>query len=229
MLENIPKKEKAIKLRREGKTYSEILKVIPVAKSTLSEWFRKVKLSKREFQALTERKLSAIRRGGQAKHNQRLERAEKIKNNALSDIRKISKRELWLIGTTLYWAEGSKEKEYYPGSGIRFSNSDPKMIVVFLKFLNEILKISDDQICMEIYIHKNSKNNIQKVKEYWSKITNKQLDTFNKIYYKKNKIKTNRKKIDDLYYGLIRVKVKSSSSLLRMVMGWSEGIYNKCV
>ncbi len=229
MLENVPKKEKAIKLRREGKTYSEILKVIPVAKSTLSEWFREVKLSKREFQVLTERKLSAIKRGGQAKHLQRLKRAEEIKNKAFSDIKSISKRELRLIGTTLYWAEGSKEKDYYPGSGIRFSNSDPKMIVVFLKFLKEVLEVSDDGICVEIYIHQNSKNSIEKVREYWSKITNKNVDTLNRIYYKKNIIKTNRKKIGDLYYGLIRVKVKSSSSLLRRIMGWSEGIYNKCV
>lgn len=30
-------KEKAVELRKSGKTYSEILKEVPVAKSTLSE------------------------------------------------------------------------------------------------------------------------------------------------------------------------------------------------
>lgn len=50
-------KEKAVSLRKQGKTYAEILKEIPVAKSTLSEWFRDVKLSKPQVQRLTLRKL----------------------------------------------------------------------------------------------------------------------------------------------------------------------------
>src|SRR5574343_181567 len=101
VLVNISKKEKAINLRKEGKTYSEILKEIPVAKSTLSEWFRDVSLSKKQNQKLTQEKYT----------------------KAFGDVKNITKRELWLIGVVLYWAEGSKEKEYRPGSGINFNNS----------------------------------------------------------------------------------------------------------
>mgnify|MGYP000140241659 CR=1 FL=1 len=35
-------KEKAITMRKEGKTYSQILAVVPVAKSTLSLWLQDV-------------------------------------------------------------------------------------------------------------------------------------------------------------------------------------------
>jgi hypothetical protein len=28
------------------------------------------------------------------------------------------------MGTVLYWAEGTKEKDYRPGTGIEFTNSD---------------------------------------------------------------------------------------------------------
>ena len=53
-------KERAIKLRREGLSYSEILQKIPVAKSTLSLWLRSIGLSKKQVQRLTEKKLLAI-------------------------------------------------------------------------------------------------------------------------------------------------------------------------
>ncbi len=49
-------KEKAILLRRQGMTYSEILKIIPVAKSTLSEWFKSVSLSVSQKHNITVKK-----------------------------------------------------------------------------------------------------------------------------------------------------------------------------
>lgn len=225
MLDNKLKKEKAIKLRKEGKTYSEILKEVSVAKSTLSEWFRDVGLSVPEKQRLTAKKLEAAKRGGIAKHAQRIIRTQKIHQEALKDITHISKRELWLIGVALYWAEGSKEKDYHPGGNLRFGNSDPRMIELFLKWLKEILKISDDRIGIEILIHENSKNNISAVKQYWSKVVGWKVNRLTKVYYKKTKIKTNRRNIGNLYYGGIRVTVKSSSSLVRQIAGWTEAVY----
>lgn len=224
VLVNISKKEKAINLRKEGKTYSEILKEIPVAKSTLSEWFRDVSLSKKQNQKLTLKKLEAARRGGRAKRAQRIERTQEIYAKALTDVKNITKRELWLIGVALYWAEGSKEKEYRPGSGIQFNNSDPKMIQVFLKWLIVACEITKENIYFQIYIHENSRNNLNKVRSFWSKTTGFSIDCFQKIYFKKHQIKTNRKNIEDLYFGLIRVKVKSSSSLQRKISGWTEAI-----
>ncbi len=222
---NISTKERAIQLRKDGKTYSEILKEIPVAKSTLSEWFKEVNLSKRQIQKLTEKKLAASKRGGIAKRLQRLNRIKNIREEALKDIKHISDRELWLIGIVLYWAEGSKEKEYHPGSRLNFSNSDANMIKLYLKWLREVCKVMEDKIELEIYIHENSKNDIEKVKKYWSKVTNFSINRLRKIYYKKNKIKTNRRNKEDLYYGGIRVTVKSSSGLVRQVAGWTEAIY----
>lgn len=218
-------KENAVQMRKSGKTYSEILKEIPVAKSTLSLWLRDVGLSTKQFQRLTEKRLAAGKRGGEARRQQRIIKTQEILRNSLSDIKHISKRELWIIGIVLYWAEGSKEKEYQHGIGIRFSNSDPRIIQVFLRWLKEICNINEDRIGFEIYIHRNSQNNIDVVRKYWSKITKSKIEKFNTIYYKKNDIKTKRRNTKDLYYGLIRVRVSSSSSLLRQITGWSEAIF----
>ena len=143
----------AVELRKQGLSYSEILKEISVAKSTLALWLQSVGLSKKQKQRLTEKKLASAKRGGLKKKENRILRAKLIKEEAQKEIGQLSKREKWLIGVALYWAEGTKEKEWRPGSGIKFSNSDPLMIKLFLGWLTNICKIPKSQV-------KNDKNNI---------------------------------------------------------------------
>lgn len=217
-------KETALGLRRRGLSYSEILTSVPVAKSTLSLWLREVGLSKRQKQKLSDKKLQAALRGAQRRREQRLATTEKIQNLALQDIGEISRRELWLFGVALYWAEGSKEKEGNYGSGIQFTNSDPFMVKLFLKWLTESIGTKIDDIKFEIYIHENSKNNIEAVKEYWSKVTECPITFFTRTYFKKNKIKTDRRNTGNQYFGLLRIGVKASSGLNRRIAGWVRGI-----
>ena len=226
----LKEKEKAIKLRKRGFSYSEILKEIPVAKSTLSLWLRSVGLSKRQKQRLTEKKFAAILRGGATKRRQRIERTKQIKRTAKAEIKTISKKELWLMGIMLYWAEGTKEKEYRPGKNVQFMNSDAAMIKLFLRWLFKICKIEKERLVFSIYIHKNSKNNIEKVRDFWSLQTGFTKKYFSHVYFKKHKPKTNRKNIGDTYYGTLRVTVRASSGLNRKIAGWTEKIcqINNC-
>lgn len=223
-------REKAICLRKEGKTYSEILNAIPVAKSTLALWLKEVKLSKPQKQKFTNAKRLAALRGGQAKKKQRIEKQSKIILEAKSEIKNLSERELFLIGVALYWAEGSKEKEYQPGSGFQFSNMDPKMIQFFLFWLQKVCKIDRNMIIFNIFLHESHKARMAEVKKFWSKITGFPLDNFSTVYWKRNKLKkTNRKNTEEKYYGVLKIKVKKSSDLVRKVAGWSEGIFEKVV
>jgi hypothetical protein len=224
MFVKIELRNKAVALRKEGKTYSEIMKIVPVAKSTLSEWLRSVGMVKEVKQFFTEKRRLASLRGGQAKRRQRIERSNKIFNLAEGEIGKLSKRELWLIGTALYWAEGSKEKEGRPGSGINFSNSDPEMIILFLKWLTEIVGVKKEEIGCEIYTHDIFHDEVGRFQKFWSQKTGLPISYFKTVYFKRNKINTKRKNIGDLYNGQLRVKVYRSSSLNRQVTGWIRGI-----
>lgn len=217
-------KEKTISLRREGLSYSEILKEIPVAKSTLTLWLRSVDLSKRQKQRITEKRLAAALRGGEIRKNNRISIVRKIYEEAARDIHKISKRELWLMGVMLYWAEGSKEKEGRPGLGVQFTNSDPDMIKLFLKWLFEICAIKKENVYFDIFIHENHRNNINRAINFWSEITGYPNDSFSHIYFKKNIIKTKRKNVGDSYFGLIKIRVKASSGLNRKIAGWTKGV-----
>jgi len=225
MKSKIEEKQKAIKLRRQGLSYREILEHIPVAKSSLSLWLQSVKLAKRQKQRLTEKKLASGRRGAQKRKDIRIALTKQIKDKARKEIGKLSKRDLWLIGIALYWAEGSKEKEYSPGSRMVFSNSDPYMIKLFLEWLIKIVKIPKEKIYFSVYLHESHKNNLERVVNHWSKYTDFSKEGFSKIYFKKNKINTKRKNIGENYFGLLRISVIESSTLNRKIQGWTEGIY----
>lgn len=216
-------KPKAIILRRQGLSYSEILNKIPVAKSTLSLWLRAVGLSKKQKQILSAKKLAAAKRGGETRRKERIRITEEIKDQARKEVKKMSKQELWSMGIMLYWAEGSKEKDG-GNSQIIFSNSDPFMIKLFITWLKVCLKIPDERISYQIYVHENSKRNDDGVLKYWQKVTGASSQKFGKIYYKKHPIKSKRKNQSLDYYGLLRVGVKKSANLNRKIAGWIEGI-----
>src|SRR3989344_8742698 len=228
MIKKTEEKENAIALRKQGKTYSDILKVVPVAKSTLSIWLREVGIAKAQKQKFTEAKRLASLRGGQAKKKQRIEKQSKIFLEARSSIKNLSIYEFFLIGVCLYWAEGTKEKEYRPGSQVAFSNMDPKMIILFLKWLQNICKISKDMIGFEIMIHESHRERLDEVRTFWSKTTDFPLNKFSQVYFKNSKIKkTNRKNTGEKYHGVLKIKVRKSSDLVRKIASWSEGIFEE--
>lgn len=217
-------KIKAIKLREEGMSYSEILKIVPVAKSTLSIWLKSVDLSKSQQQRLTAKKLAAGKRGGAARKEARINTTAEIVDRSKKQIGAISKRELFLIGAVLYWAEGTKEKEGTPGSGIQFTNSDPKMLKIFLLWLRSVCMIDEEKIHFQIYIHKTSAARVREVVTYWSRNLGVREDRLGTVYFKKNKLTTNRKNTGEYYFGLVRIKVRGSSGLVRSISGWVNGI-----
>ena len=226
MIQKLLEKEKAIKLRKRGLSYNEILKRVPVSKSTLSLWLRSVRLAKRVEQRLTEKRIKGQQRGAQVKKEQRIRLTKEIKDKAIKEAGEIDKRNFWIIGTMLYWAEGTKQKEANPSQKVRFSNSDPWMVKLCYKWFREICAISLEDLNFEIYIHETA--NIEEAKRYWSRILNLPLTKFQKIRLKKHKIKTKRKNIGKNYHGLLAINVKRSTNLNRRIMGWIEGICKNC-
>lgn len=221
-------KQGAINLRKEGYSYSEILKQIPVAKSTLSLWLRSVGLSKRQQQRLTQKKLEAISRGAKRKREQRIALINKIYQDTEEDVKRITKRELWLMGIMLYWAEGAKQKEHNVSQAIKFSNSDPKIIRIFLNWLDTILNIKKEDIKFRICLHETAFNKLKAVQKYWSETTGFPIDKFQKLDWKKNKINTKRKNTGDNYFGLLNIYVARSTNLNRKIESWAKRIYENC-
>ena len=220
-------KESAVALRRKGLTYREILAQVPVAKSTLSLWLREVHLAQKQAQQLTERRKAAQLRGGAARRRQRLETTASIVGKSRTQIGKLNLREMWLIGLTLYWAEGSKEKLYAGASGVDFSNTDPRMIAFFIRWLQKCCKVELSRIYAHIYIHEYQKDRVNEARDYWARVSGLSPAHITGVYFKRHNPKSRRHSFNKEYYGTLRVRVKKSSGLMRQVQGWVEGVCEK--
>ena len=84
-------------------------------------------------------------------------------------------------------------------------------------------------IIFNIFLHQTHKNRLEEVKKYWAKVTNFPINNFETVYWKKNKLDTNRKNTGEKYYGVLKIKVKRSSDLVRKTAGWAEGIFEKII
>ena len=207
-------------MRKQGLSYNEILEKISVAKSTLSIWLRDVGIAKKQTQQLTEKRKLAQQKAQQACRNNRIKKEEEIISKAKSEVKKISQKELWLIGTTLYWAEGSKQKENNVSQGVSFGNSDPKMILLFHKWLTECCDITKERLYYRIYIHKTA--DLNKAKKFWSELLGEDIK---KVHLKNHNPKTLWKHINNNdYNGLLRIDVTRSTDLNRKIKGWILGI-----
>lgn len=217
-------KAKAIAFRKEGKTYSEILKKVPVAKSTLSLWLRDVGLSKTQKQKITVKKHKAQLRGGARRKEMRLTEVALMKELGVRDIKYISERELFLIGVVLYWGEGTKKSGQRPGSMVDFANSDPDMVRIFVRWLRQCCNICDDYMQVRLHLHISHKDREEALKQLWSKMIGLPLDNFSKTVYKKHNPKTLRYKTGSDYLGLVSIRVKRSTTLNRRILGWIYAI-----
>ena len=212
-------KREALALRKQGLSYNEILQHVPVAKSTLSVWLKNIGLAKAQKQRLTEKRRIAQRKAQQACRDKRIVRETEIVVNARKEIGRISRRELWLIGSALYWAEGSKQKINLVSQKVSFNNSDPQMILLFNKWMKEICGRKQSEIAYSIYIHRTG--NAEEAKKFWSDLLDTKIE---RVYFKKHHSKTNRKNTRNTYRGLLRVEIKKSTDLNRKIKGWNLGI-----
>lgn len=218
-------KRTAISLRKRGKTYNEILTVVPVAKSTLSLWLRSVGLSNAQQQRITRLKQNAQRKGARVRKEQRLKRTREVVSAARADIGQLTARERFLIGVALYWAEGSKEHEGSTVSQpVDFGNTDPGMIRCYISFLRESLSVPLSRFVFSIYIHESHRGRIEEVKRYWRKALGLSKMKISWVYYKKHNPRTVRKNVGSSYVGTLRIYVRNSSTLQRKISGWIYGI-----
>ena len=222
-------KERATMLRKEGKSYADILRSVPVAKSTLSLWLRNVGLSKRQQQTLSARKLESAKRGAYKRKENRITQTKELVTKAKNDIHALSDYELLLVGAALYQAEGSKEKEGQPGIGLLFSNSDPAMHRVVLAWYGRILHVPAGEITYELYVHQQAVERLEEIRAFWAAELNLPVNKLTRVYYKKDKKGTSRKNVGNVYYGLLRTRVSKSSTLNRRTVGWAMGIHDQVV
>ena len=80
-----------------------------------------------------------------------MKRTKKIIIEAEKEVKHLLKTPLFLSGLMLYWAEGDKSDER---EKIKFSNSDPVMVRLIMKWFREICKVPENKFRICLHIHK---------------------------------------------------------------------------
>jgi hypothetical protein len=218
---------KARQLRALGQDYEEIAATLNVAKSSVSLWVRDLPgvtrfstAEGKERSAEGTRRYWAVRR--LAKEADRAA----ARATAASQIGALTHRDLIIAGVIAYWCEGSKNKPGPWNDHVAFTNSDPALIRLFLRFL-EATGTPREDVTFRIYIHESA--DVESAQRFWLEATRASPDRFRTPTLKRHNPKTVRKNVGEGYHGCLRVDVRRSSGLYRKVEGWADGILSATV
>jgi hypothetical protein len=143
------------------------------------------------------------------------------KLRAAQEVGRLTDRELLLVGAVAYWAEGSKSKPWRREERLQFTNSDPRMITLFLNWL-ELLGVGRDLIRCTVHIHGSA--DIDRAVQFWSDTVQVPVTEFGKTVIKRHAPRTNRKNTGDGYVGCLTIYVRRSSALYRRTEGLWVGL-----
>lgn len=215
-------KIRARDLRKQGESIKFIAQHVGVSPSTASVWCRDIKLTSEQIKRLEKqgkdplygKRLEYVRK----QQKKRIEKIKKLKQEGIGEVKELNKRELFIAGVALYWAEGFKKD-----SQAGLASSDPAMINFFLRWLKEVCNYSLDDFILRITVNISHKHRINTITNYWSDMTNISINQFQKPFYQKVKWKKVYENPEE-YFGVLRVKVRKSTDFLRKIHGWIEGL-----
>ena len=119
-------------------------------------------------------------------------------------------------GIMLYWAEGSKSSET---PCVDFANSDPRMIMLFLKFLRDIFSVDEKKLRVFPYCY--ADQDIGRILDFWSRTTGIARSQFSKAYIRKD-FKPNARKME---HGLVHIRYSDKrllSEIKYMIDSYSQ-------
>ena len=176
-------KERVALLRSQGKSYADIQKEFSIPKSTLSLWLGEKYAGVFDRKAQLEH-LKRIRLiSAQSKTAARLKRTSIATEKGAIAARNLPLRDtsvLQALLAMLYWAEGSK---FYGVSGVRFVNTDPKLIRLYLFLLRSCFPLDESKLRVRLHLHHYHKK--KEALRFWSSLTRVPESQFGKLYIKK--------------------------------------------
>lgn len=224
------RRNEAYKLRIKGLSYNEIRAELGIPKSTLSNWLRDVVLSEAAVLRLRNRvregtaKAFLKRNKLQTVHART--RAKVTRTSAQEMMDELSTRDLWLIGTALYWGEGYKRPKTKNGRQItshpiNFVNADEEMIRVFARYLRECLGVPHDKLraSMRLYPHISE----AAARKHWMEASGIPRDRFFKTTYLVSGASKGLKPFNRLPWGTLQIEVCDTVKFYH-IMGWIDGM-----
>jgi hypothetical protein len=217
----ITEKQKARELRQQGKSIGNIAKILKISKSSISIWVRDVQLTTEQKEKLKSN--NPIFNKFIRFDNKTTFRNKRIEYQKLGMEQAKKTNPLHEAGCMLYWAEGAKQR-----TNLRFSNSDPNMLIFFLKFLYECYNVSKENIQIYINCYTTNGLTIEEIEKYWSDTLNIPIERFGKPTTDIMSKYSGRKTKNKLLYGTVSIQL-GDVSVLQNIYGaiqYYAGFYN---
>ncbi len=213
MESKIKEKEIAITLRRKGYSLKEISDQLKIAKSSASVWVRNVIMTKKAKDRIVFIQKKAISKAMVINHEKAVIRRKMCNDWAKRVLvkKKFGVFENQMVCSVLYWGEGAKYS-----NRVEFTNSDPKMVKVFLTALCIGFDVDKSKIRVNLHLHKY--HDELKQKKMWCSLLGISDGQFNKTFWKENGNKI--KRLD--YPGCIRICYHSKEIVDKMKSFYKE-------
>lgn len=219
MRSKLADRTKAEKLRREGLSYSEIRKYIPVAKSSLSLWLRNLDLTAEQKKRLELRNTIGQKAGAKARHKQKVDKLRILKAEIKREIPRLINDPFFVMGLSLYWAEGSKQKASHPAQQVSIANTDPRMLLIMREWFKKYFKSTNQDFGYRLHIHESA--NVGSALQEWADILNIKKEQFS-ISLKRHKVTTRH--VSKKYIGLVHIKIYKSTWHNRRIELWTQEV-----
>ena len=208
MTRSVNEREKARRLRGQGVPYKRIAAGLGVSVGSAFLWTSDIELTK-EQQERNRRGPG----GPQHPESQRRRaaawaaRSREARRESQADGRAAAREGdlLHLAGCMLYRAEGAKAR-----NTVKFSNSDPRMLVLFRRFLTDALAIEIDEIIMSINVYTNNGLAIEEIEAYWLDLLDLRRSSVRKHTVNHMPTSSSGRARDKLPYGVCSLYVHST-------------------
>lgn len=191
-------KNKAIELRQQGFSYGFIREQVPVSKSTLNRWLDSIPFVPNSDFVNKVNRTHALLNDSRRTVKTRSEGRARIQ--AVSDVGRLTERDLFMLGLGLYMRDGSKS------GGLRVVSADPGIIKTAITWFKKSYGIDNSHFRVRIHLFPQS--HVEGCLKYWQEVTGLGKENFYPVYIEKKGIKRVRKG-EKLLFGTAHVTILS--------------------
>ena len=196
-------RELSRQLRRdEGASIKEIARRVGVSVSSVSHWVRDIELTPEQHAALQERNVAYNRQMSGTWKQAARRRIERVEYQEHGRAMARFGDPLFVAGCMLNWAEGSRGR-----NSVKFTNSDPDMVRLFVRFLRECFDVGDDAISLTCNLFADHVERQHDVERFWLTVAGLPETSLRKSTVNTYSKYSQKKRRNKLAYGTCRISV----------------------
>jgi hypothetical protein len=154
--------QKARDLRQAGAPYKKIAASLGISPASALAWTGDIELTDEQQEHNRRRTHSPEARAARAAAWAATARARRAEFQEQGRRRAREGNRLHQAGCMLYWAEGAKSR-----NRAKFANSDPRMTLLFRRFLTDALGVDPGEIRLSINAYTNNGLSIDEIERFW--------------------------------------------------------------